>query len=112
MSLLRVLGDQNLERLLENVNHLSPTPSILSLSKDCFSFKRLCVRHEEKDSPSTSSGKRVLGQISKPMLQHGLARRRGEYSRQIRLAAQEVESFSRLRTTVSGNGTSSHRFSE
>ena len=37
------------ERRLANMNHLTPTPSILSLSKDCFFFKRLCVRHEEKD---------------------------------------------------------------
>ena len=48
------------------MNHLTPTPSILSLSKDCFFFKRLRVRYEGKDGPKKSSGKRVLDQIFKP----------------------------------------------
>ena len=51
-------GDREQEALEQDtryVNHFTPNPTILSLSKDCFSFKQSRVRHEEKDSASTSS---------------------------------------------------------
>ena len=40
-----------LARQLDCLNRLSPNPTVLSLSKDCSSFRPLRVGHEEKGSP-------------------------------------------------------------